>query len=535
MQTRLSFLLAVISLGVPQVYASNFTFSYGNASQCEDFNITWSGGTAPYELTIVPSFNTPLTYSIPSSSYSNNQGSYSLQLTANASVQFVAVMSDASGFGTGGVSDVITVGAGSSGCDRSWQVVDFYYDTDMALSQCRTYSFTNYTGAVQPVSITGLVPGGTTFVLNPPKGPTDFEWIADVAAGTGLIFFMADSKGHSGGSTQLDTVGLSGDPSCLTGAYPSSLSVHPSSTATSAPASGNTGTSSPTGAIVGAVVGGLVGLGLIAAAVFIYLRRERQKGRYGQGGTFPYRGTRPQKDEVDLAGDDVPPPDVVQPYPYFHPTGSVHSQGQQSIRGASIGGAQSTVSLMRPMSYAESQGYAHPDQYGQGVATHSRNTSLMDGAGISRSQTQSQIQSQTRSRTQSQTLSQAPSQAQSQAQSQTFSSASRRKAAMAGIGPYQSAAPRFILHTDAEDVVELPRNSDDRRASGSGTASTTYPPPPISIPPGAAMPDSARPPSSIIEEDHPHMGLPEPMAPSSTRSPVPAPPFPAPPYVSNPT
>ena len=43
MQARTATLLAVISLSLPQVYASNFTFSYGNASQCESFNISWSG------------------------------------------------------------------------------------------------------------------------------------------------------------------------------------------------------------------------------------------------------------------------------------------------------------------------------------------------------------------------------------------------------------------------------------------------------------------------------------------------------------
>ncbi|TFY65141.1 hypothetical protein EVJ58_g2149 [Rhodofomes roseus] len=390
----------------------------------------------------------------------------------------------------------------------------------------------------------GIIPGGTTFVLNPPTGPTDFEWIVDVASGTELMFFMTDSKGRSGGASQLDEVGLSGDPSCLTGAYPSSLSVHPSGTATaaaSASAAGNTGTSSsPTGAIVGAVVGGVVGLGLVAAAVFLYLRKERRKGRYGQNGALPYRGTRPRSDEVDLAadgGDDVPPPHVVQPYPFFNPTGSIHSQGQQSIQPypyfnptgsvnsqgqQSIGGAQSTVSLIRPMSYAESQGYAHPDQYTHGVAVHSRNNSLVDGrstfAGTQAGTRLSGISNPRTLASQTQT-SQTPTTPTSQTPSQGLSSASRRKAAMAGVTPYQPAPPRFILHTDAEDVIELPpqytslrmpsaltqaTDSDDRRASGSGNKlPPTYPPPPLSVNPEAAPPDSAGPPSSIIEEDHP--------------------------------
>lgn len=43
MHARIAGLLAVISLSLPQVNAANFTFSYGNASQCESFNISWSG------------------------------------------------------------------------------------------------------------------------------------------------------------------------------------------------------------------------------------------------------------------------------------------------------------------------------------------------------------------------------------------------------------------------------------------------------------------------------------------------------------
>ncbi|KZT72811.1 hypothetical protein DAEQUDRAFT_762623 [Daedalea quercina L-15889] len=513
-----------MSLLLPQVYASNFTFSYGNASQCEDFNISWTGGNAPYELTIVTT-DVPKTYSIPSSSYSNGQGSYQIQLALNASSQFVAVMSDASGFGSGGVSDMITVGSGSSSCDRSLQAADFTFQANSALNQCRYFAFTDYTGATQPVTITGVIPGGETFILTATSDEVD--WQVDVAAGTTLLFFMADSKGHSGGSTQWETVIQSGDSSCLTGAYPSSLSAHPSGTATTSTGAAtntvasNVATSStPTGAIVGGIVGGVVGLGLIAAAIFVYLRKERQKRRYGQSGAFAYRGTRPKHDEIDPTDstDDVPPPDVVQPFPYYNPsaTGSASSPAQQSFAG------NSAVSLMRPISYAESQGYA-------GFVGHSRNTSLVDGgsaftgspgareSGVSGSQSQSQSPS-------------------------TVSSAARRKAAMAGVTPYQPNPPRFILHTDAEDVVELPpqysslrapsaltetTDADSRRASGSGSSAPrmSYPPPPIVVPPASAAIDAARPPSSIMEEDYSHPGLQEPMAPSSARSPGPVPPY----------
>lgn len=327
------------------------------------------------------------------------------------------------------------------------------------------------------------------------------------------MFFMTDAKGRSGGSTQLDTVGLSGDASCLTGAYPSSLSVHPSGTATTSSAaaatsSGSSGSATPLGPIVGGIVGGIVGLGLIVALVFLYLRRERQKRRYGQGGPLEYKGGRGKKDELDPVDgtDDVPPSHHVQPYPYFASTGpgSMHSQSQRQFPG---GNGQSTVSLIRPVSYDQSLGYA-------GVPTHSRNTSLVEpGSPFASSH----------SGTRDSGI------ASLQDQSISMSSASRRKAAMAGVAPHQPT--RFILHTDAEDVVELPpqysslrpstaythdTESDDRRASGSGVRPpATYPPPPISIPPASYSPGSPRSKSGILEEEHAHSGLQDPIAPSS--------------------
>lgn len=267
-----------------------------------------------------------------------------------------------------------------------------------------------------------------------------------------------------------------------------------------------------------------MGLGLILAMVFLYLRRERKR-RYGQSGPFAYNGTRPKHDELDPTdgGDDVPPSHVVQPYPYFAPAtgpGSVQSQSQRLFPSTPGASGQSTVSLMRPVSYDESQSYA-------GVLMHSRDNSLVEPASPFASSHPGTRDSGVSS---------------SQDRSISMSSASRRKAAMAGVTPYQLNGPtRFILHTDAEEVVELPpqysslrpssaythdTESDDRRASGSGSvqAPATYPPPPISIPPPSTGPGSARAQSGIMEEEHAHAGLQAPIAPSSAsvQSPTPA-------------
>lgn len=59
-------------------------------------------------------FGTPRTFQIPSTSYSNGQGSYSTQLPFRTNSTMLATMSDASGFASGGTSDVLRVGSSVS-------------------------------------------------------------------------------------------------------------------------------------------------------------------------------------------------------------------------------------------------------------------------------------------------------------------------------------------------------------------------------------------------------------------------------------
>ncbi|KAH9950419.1 hypothetical protein B0H21DRAFT_534238 [Amylocystis lapponica] len=141
----------------------------------------------------------------------------------------LAVMSDASGFASGGVSNVITVGpsSGTSQCDTTTPGAGFTFNTDSALAQCRTYTFSDYTTAIQPVTIFAMIPGGDSFILQPPNGPTSFDWVTNVASSTELVFFMMDSQGHSGGSSQVNIVGLSDDATCLTGNIPASVANRP--------------------------------------------------------------------------------------------------------------------------------------------------------------------------------------------------------------------------------------------------------------------------------------------------------------------
>lgn len=58
---------------------------------------------------------------IPDSNFSNGKGTYETQLVFAKDKQFLATMSDASGFGTGGTSDVLKVGAsvGNQNCNTT--------------------------------------------------------------------------------------------------------------------------------------------------------------------------------------------------------------------------------------------------------------------------------------------------------------------------------------------------------------------------------------------------------------------------------
>src|SRR6267154_122551 len=117
----------------------------------------------------------------------------------------------------------------------------------------------------------GLIPGGESVVLNPPTG-SSFNWVADVKAGTSLIFLMTDSQGRQGGSSDLMTVALSNDVSCLNATSPSSTTSVPSSTSsgvvtTSSGASPTSSQSTSSSSNVGAIAGTVVGCAIAIAAL----------------------------------------------------------------------------------------------------------------------------------------------------------------------------------------------------------------------------------------------------------------------------
>ncbi|KAK0464891.1 uncharacterized protein EV420DRAFT_1637064 [Desarmillaria tabescens] len=406
MHFRLS--LVVLSILSWSSSSAAFSFSAGTPTQCDDISITWNGGTAPYLLLLSPVFGTPRNISIPDSAYSGGKGTYKTQIPFPSGQKLVMVMSDASGFGTGGATDVLTVGSSLGGsCNTTDPGVDFSFELNTALQQCRTYTFSAYTGAVQPVTIMGIIPNGDTFVINPPNGPTDYDWIADVYNGTSVLFAMSDSQGRQGGCSDIKTVGTSTDQSCIDASSPSSTAA-PSSTSsasstTTSTAASETSSSSgtPIGAIAGTVLGGLVFLAAVITLTLFFHSAE----------TF--------QSDIDLVDGYDTRSHANTPsgsaFPFF-------------VRGtdyaSSTPGSEAADHYSRGMPDSPPNPFASPRDYEQGPIPIDPFTAHHHSQPSS---------------------------------SQTMSSA-QRKAAMAGTTSFTPS--RFILHTDADDVPLPPPNED---------------------------------------------------------------------------
>ncbi|PPQ70489.1 hypothetical protein CVT26_013996 [Gymnopilus dilepis] len=304
---------------------------------------SFPGGNPPFQLLVVPVFGAPVNISIPSSAFNNGAGSYSFQLPVANGSQVVFVMSDASGFNSAVASDILTVGPSKGGSCNTHTSVDFSFQLNTALQQCRQkhllrpYVFNGYDGAVQPVTIGAIIPGGTVFTLNPPTGPASFTWNANVARGTSLIFFMTDSKGRQGGSSDVKFVGTSDDSSCLNANSPTSTGGPPSPSATSSSSPSASSSASPTpstpshsgvsiGAIAGTVIGGLLFLAVVITLGLFFLKKRqdasgqtRRHSRLGGPGIDP-----PYQPPMNV---NAPPPGYPSagnvPYGAYPPPSSV--------------------------------------------------------------------------------------------------------------------------------------------------------------------------------------------------------------------
>ncbi|KAF8336219.1 hypothetical protein F5887DRAFT_1063270 [Amanita rubescens] len=280
------------------------------ATQCSNLSITITGsdGTPPYSVLVVPFGPTPLPNSaevrtVIVQPFDGDSTTTSFAINYPADSQFVAVVSDARGFGTGGTSVAMKVSnSGDSSC-LSTHSLPFYYfvGSDNQFTQCEASRIWWVESTVQGTpSFDGIIPGGQSFVI-PESGITQtssegtgFSWTPPIQAETTLIVVAGDDRGMGSGGSAIFSINYNIDTSCLNALSPSSTPGLPAgSYATSAAASSASSTSntnananananSNTTTTNGEIVGGGIGGFLILAVGALYYFLQRNSRRTGQ-------------------------------------------------------------------------------------------------------------------------------------------------------------------------------------------------------------------------------------------------------------
>jgi len=311
-------------------------------SECTPFNISFSGGVPPYEFTFLRLASLDAT--LPFAEWGNGTA---LSMNATSSPAewllpwragdfFLVVGSDATGFGTGGTSQVISMSASStadSGACLEDSTNSTYLDHVLSwsggVSQC-AYMTTMLTGVQSPVSVAVIVVGGIAgesfrgdnSALVAVNSSTDaagvlLAWYMNVAAGDDVAFYVEDANGPlfvsplmtvqpgslaclDGTVTSSEALGTTAATAEATGTAVESTATGPieatgtadtvtgSAAPTVAAGSGSQGTTSSAtssssgpniGAIVGGVLGGLAGIIAIVALVMFLMHHYNRNQR----------------------------------------------------------------------------------------------------------------------------------------------------------------------------------------------------------------------------------------------------------------
>ncbi|KAF8350130.1 hypothetical protein F5887DRAFT_1223921 [Amanita rubescens] len=270
-----------------------FDFSVSPPTQCDPLNISWSGGQPPFQLLVIPPNGTIRNISIPVSAFDDGTGNGSYvvqQLPLPQGSQLMLSMSDAMGIFSGGTSALMTVGASPTQqvCNTTDPGPDFYFSLDSTLAQF-LIPFTQYGGAVLPITILVNIPQGQSFAIRPPQAGT-FNWIANLTAGTLAAFSVYDSENRVGGTSSIRVVQFTNNTSCLT----STVSPATSPTPTSTPTNNSSSSANKTlkGLAIGISIGALGLLGFVGLIGFYWCRQSKL-----------HRAHRPASSFVDLTYD----------------------------------------------------------------------------------------------------------------------------------------------------------------------------------------------------------------------------------------
>ncbi|KAK0192881.1 hypothetical protein F5146DRAFT_1041852 [Armillaria mellea] len=353
----LSLFLLLLEFPAPATaYSWRFT---STPTQCQNLTVSISGsdGQGPYRILIVPFGSTPFANNtevrrILDQKFSSDSATeVTFQLSYPENSQFVAVVSDATGFGSGGTSVAaqVTSSSDTSCFDASKEVSpEFVYSIEPSnqIVQCQQTRIWWDPANVQGTpNFLGVIPGGQSFTVpeasmtNVTSQGTGFSWTPSIRGGTTLLLVGGDDRGNGTAGSALFTVssGISNNSTCLNSESPSSTPGTPAGgsypTGTSGEGTGsNSSNGNNTGAIVGGVIGGVVGVVALLLLLWFLRRRHRQK--------------QEKEKTVDLLheddGDERSPtaaelPQYYEPEPFIVPDPTVASEdGRLSADGRPI-------------------------------------------------------------------------------------------------------------------------------------------------------------------------------------------------------
>ncbi|KAI0739049.1 hypothetical protein C8Q80DRAFT_226122 [Daedaleopsis nitida] len=346
----LSVLAAVPYLSLAAAYSFNFA---STPRQCEDLKVDITGqGQPPYSILLIPIGASPLPNAVEARTitdvpFNGTTGSVTFQMRFPENSQFVAVVSDASGFGSGGTSTAVTVLSGQDGCfdpTKQVQVSWFFHTTpDKALTTCSPSRIWWNDGDPQGTpNFQGVIPGGQSFSI--PVGQTStvsgqgvgFNWTPSVRTGTTLLLVAGDDSKLGAAGSNTYNIQQGDSSSCLDNSSPSSTpgspagGSYPTNTDGSTIGGGSSSGKTNVGAIVGGIIGGVVAAIAIALVILFAVRRKR------------FHKTQKER-PVDLLqdgdGDGAPGdgrlPEYYQPEPFVLPDPTAAS----STHGGSAYGA----------------------------------------------------------------------------------------------------------------------------------------------------------------------------------------------------
>ncbi|KZT69906.1 hypothetical protein DAEQUDRAFT_725867 [Daedalea quercina L-15889] len=369
MARALALYTLVTSLGLLHAStASAFSWDFTSTpKQCQNLSLSISGsGSPPYSVLVIPFGASPLPNNTEVRRIFQvqfNGSSTSFQLAYPTDSQFVAVVSDSTGFGSGGTSVAATVQSSSdSSCyNSSIEVSPAFAFSIVPANQIVECSQTRIWWDPADVqgtpSFQGVIPGGQSFSIPESNFSTvaeegyGFTWTPSVRIGTTLLLVGGDNRGPGTGGSGLYIVSQGSTQDCLNSNSPSSTPGSPAGgsypTSTNGAGTGGSGSgSSPSsssshtnvGAIVGGVIGGVCGFLAALALVGLVIWRRRR--------------THPKARPVDLlngpseedggnensGGEQLPryyePEPFVLPEPYTPSVPTMSEVGGTAVAGA---------------------------------------------------------------------------------------------------------------------------------------------------------------------------------------------------------